>query len=76
MADDFCPTHGYDYIKWQFGNPIPYCSACEDLREPAAGAADEVEWVFNRPKHGWVCFHCGDVFRTPGEARDHFGWCG
>jgi hypothetical protein len=32
------------------------------------------EWVYNRPKHGWVCFHCGDVFRTPGEARDHFGF--
>lgn len=35
---------------------------------------EEVEWVFNRPKHGWVCFHCGDVFRTPGAARDHFGF--
>lgn len=36
--------------------------------------SDAVEWVYNRPKHGWVCFHCGDVFRTPGAARDHFGF--
>lgn len=35
---------------------------------------DESEWVFNRPKHGWICFHCGDVFRTPGAASDHFGF--
>lgn len=25
------------------------------------------------PKHGWTCFHCGDLFRTVGAARDHFG---
>jgi len=31
------------------------------------------EWVYNRPKHGWVCFYCGENFRTPGSARDHFG---
>lgn len=40
----------------------------------ASAAESGVEWVFNRPKHGWVCFHCGDVLRTPGEARDHFGF--
>lgn len=25
------------------------------------------------PKDGWVCFHCGERFTTPGGARDHFG---
>jgi hypothetical protein len=34
---------------------------------------DKTEWVYNRPKHGWVCFFCGDTFRTPGAAEDHFG---
>ena len=22
---------------------------------------------------GWVCFHCGERFTTPGAAEDHFG---
>ena len=22
---------------------------------------------------GWVCFHCGERFTTPGSAEDHFG---
>ena len=25
------------------------------------------------PADGWRCFHCGEVFTTPGAARDHFG---
>ena len=25
------------------------------------------------PIDGWVCFHCGERFRTEGAARDHFG---
>lgn len=25
------------------------------------------------PKDGWTCFHCGMVFKTYGEAEDHFG---
>ena len=25
------------------------------------------------PKDGWVCFHCGERFTTPGSAEDHFG---
>lgn len=25
------------------------------------------------PEHGWTCFHCGETFRTPGMAREHFG---
>lgn len=29
--------------------------------------------TYPRPKEGWTCFHCGDLFRTVGAARDHFG---
>lgn len=25
------------------------------------------------PQHGWTCFHCGETFKTPGGAADHFG---
>ena len=25
------------------------------------------------PSDGWVCFHCGERFRKPGEAEMHFG---
>ena len=24
-------------------------------------------------QHGWVCFHCGERFTTPGSAAFHFG---
>lgn len=30
MADDFCIIHGYDHMKSQMGNPIPFCQACEE----------------------------------------------
>lgn len=33
------------------------------------GATD----TYPRPPHGWTCFHCGETFKTPGSARDHFG---
>lgn len=32
MPDDFCIEHGYEHMKSQFGNPIPYCEACERKR--------------------------------------------
>ena len=32
MSDDFCIVHGYEHMKSQFGNPIPYCEACENER--------------------------------------------
>ena len=25
------------------------------------------------PPDGWVCFHCGERFITPGSAEDQFG---
>lgn len=35
--------------------------------------AKTTDWIFNRPRHGWTCFFCGETFRTPGEAELHFG---
>lgn len=29
--------------------------------------------TFPPPPHGWICFHCGETFRTTGAAADHFG---
>ena len=29
--------------------------------------------TYPAPANGWTCFHCGETFRTPGSARDHFG---
>lgn len=29
--------------------------------------------TYERPPHGWTCFHCGETFTTTGSARDHFG---
>lgn len=29
--------------------------------------------TYPMPKHGWTCFHCGENFPLPGNARDHFG---
>jgi hypothetical protein len=29
--------------------------------------------AYSAPEHGWTCFHCGETFKTPGAARDHFG---
>lgn len=25
------------------------------------------------PKNGWTCFHCGETFRCPSAAAEHFG---
>ncbi len=29
--------------------------------------------TYPMPKHGWTCFHCGENFKKPGAAADHFG---
>lgn len=29
--------------------------------------------TYQKPAHGWTCFHCGETFTTPGSAQDHFG---
>ena len=33
----------------------------------------EAKDYYPTPKDGWVCFHCGERFTTPGSAQDHFG---
>lgn len=37
MSDDFCLIHGYEHMRFQFGNPIPYCNACEDEKDMTMG---------------------------------------
>jgi hypothetical protein len=32
-GDDFCITHGRDYMVQEFGNPIPFCEECERLAD-------------------------------------------
>jgi len=27
--EDFCLIHGKEFMQVEFGNPIPYCAACE-----------------------------------------------
>ena len=44
-------------------NPAPVSPS------PAA-APSGTYWM---PKHGWTCFFCGENFKTPGDARLHFG---
>lgn len=29
--------------------------------------------TYEKPPHGWTCFHCGETFTTVGGAQDHFG---
>ena len=29
--------------------------------------------TYPMPEDGWVCFHCGERYTTPGAARQHFG---
>lgn len=41
------------------------------MSEPAI-MIDEDHYAM--PAHGWTCFHCGETFKTPGSARDHFGF--
>lgn len=36
--------------------------------------AIEVHDTFPMPAHGFTCFHCGETFKTPGAARNHFGF--
>lgn len=31
------------------------------------------EATYEKPEHGWTCFHCGETFTTVGSARTHFG---
>lgn len=33
----------------------------------------ETAETYEKPEHGWTCFHCGETFTTVGAARNHFG---
>mgnify|MGYP003385712531 CR=1 FL=1 len=32
-----------------------------------------IDNTYQKPAHGWTCFHCGETFTTTGSAQDHFG---
>ena len=36
-------------------------------------STDVPQETYPMPADGWVCFHCGERFTTPGGAQDHFG---
>jgi hypothetical protein len=79
-GEDFCITHGREFMRSQMGNPIPFCQACEDERavEPSAesGAAQSTvlthEPVGWRVKYGngdWV-FYYSDPHKTNEDKSD------
>lgn len=43
---------------------------------PTAATPEELAArdFYQKPEHGWTCFHCGETFTTLGTARDHFGF--
>lgn len=48
----------------------------EDEGAPLAGRPvdrDVGQDTYEKPAHGWTCFHCGETFTTVGSARLHFG---
>jgi hypothetical protein len=64
--DDFCLTHGYEHMKRQFGNPIPYCQACQAertiVRCDQCDNGIESDWEF--------CAWCGCSLREPAPCPD------
>lgn len=44
---------------------------CGAVRAGESGVSED---FYEQPKHGWTCFHCGETFKTPGSARNHFGF--
>ena len=45
----------------------------ERERDEASDKLQRQANVYERPNEGWVCYHCGERFMTPGSARLHFG---
>jgi hypothetical protein len=45
----------------------------EDVRAHIRGKIEGNETYKHEMGSGWRCFHCGELFRTPGGARLHFG---
>lgn len=44
----------------------------EDIKAHVRGRTEKHD-TYLSPKDGWVCFHCGERFRSPGLAGLHFG---
>ncbi len=44
----------------------------EDIRAHVRGMQDGPSWFYELGT-GFRCFHCGEMFRTPGGAALHFG---
>lgn len=62
MPDDCCFIHGYEHMATQFGNPIPFCTACEAERE-ARDAAKFLPYPHCDMRrtcrdHGFCVAHC------------------
>lgn len=47
-------------------------AAAPSLVPPPETVGDEA-WSYDKPEHGWTCFHCGETFTETNRARDHFG---
>lgn len=45
----------------------------DDIRAHVRGAVVEGDSYEYELGSGWRCFHCGEMFRTPGGAELHFG---
>ena len=45
----------------------------ERERDEARGRLQRQADVYERPNEGWVCYHCGERFLSPGSAEVHFG---
>ena len=72
------------FSLWGVGGAVPASRAKEKARTIDSVQAlrpPEIVKVFGpeepdtypMPPDGWVCFHCGERFTTPGSAQDHFG---
>lgn len=53
MSDDFCVEHGYEFMKSVMGNPVPYCTACDDEQGRMKTMAKE-PWEKELDKHDGV----------------------
>jgi hypothetical protein len=68
MSDDFCLIHGYDHMKSQMGNPIPFCQACEEPMGITFGDQRIDAGDFDPPDD-----HPSEEPRPYGEVLDEMG---
>lgn len=67
-GEDFCLVHGFDHMRSQIGNPIPFCQACEEDREQDERERSERERDrLKEPNQvGWM----GDIGGNPFGPSD------